>query len=314
MGRVTSRWRSRTSLLTILGFGATFVILGILVYRERAAILLFPWQIHGWSLVAAFVLLLGTIVLAALAWTILLRLLGSPLPRSLHVRYYVISHLARRLPGTLWYIAGRGYLYRQHGESVRLITIASSIELVLMTVAGGLFTLALWGAALRQLPMTYLAALAVTVVLGVLLTRPASIGWLLRRVGLGGVPALSQGNMLVLLAIYFFTWLLAGILFFCLVRGITGIGPEHLAYLAASWSLVGTLSVLVFFLPSNFGFTEVGLSLLLSAVMPSSVAVVVAILTRVIMIGFELIAAALAFGLLHLIEGRAASGRPTETR
>ena len=57
---------------------------------------------------------------------------------------------------------------------------------------------------------------------------------------------------------------------------------------------VGVLSVVVFVLPSNFGLTEVGLSLLLSAIMPSSLAVVVAVLTRVLMTIFS----ALACGMI----------------
>ena len=85
---------------------------------------------------------------------------------------------------------------------------------------------------------------------------------------------------------------------------VTGVSPAHMAYLIGCWSLVGTLLVVVFFLPSNFGFTEVGLSLLLSAVMPSSLAVLVAVLSRLFTMGFELLAAGLALPLIRWFERR----------
>jgi hypothetical protein len=68
--------------------------------------------------------------------------------------------------------------------------------------------------------------------------------------------------------------------------------------LIGSWSLVGTLSFLVFFLPSNLGFSEVGWSLLLATLVPSALAVVVAVVNRIIVLIYEIVTVA---GILLLI-------------
>lgn len=296
--------RGRTLIFTLLSLAAAVAVLGLLVYREWDAFVAFDWQINWWAILVAFALLLIGLALAAAGWMILMRLMGSNLPPVLHLRFYVITHLARRLPGTVWYVAGRGYLYRQEGESLRLVTIASSVEYALQIVGGALVTLALWSYTLRNLSLWYAAGLALLAGLGLVATQPRVMRWYLRRAGLQDAPALANRHVLALLALYAALWLVAGLMFYAIAFAVTGVSPAYMAYLIGSWSLVGTLSVVVFFLPSNFGFTEVGLSLLLSAVMPSSLAVLVAVLSRLFTIAFELLAAGLALPLLSWVERR----------
>jgi hypothetical protein len=59
------------------------------------------------------------------------------------------------------------------------------------------------------------------------------------------------------------------------------------------------LSYAVFFLPNNLGFTEVGLSLLLANLVPSSFAVIIAVLTRFSILIYEIIIALLVITLLR---------------
>lgn len=298
--------RGRTLLFTLVSVAAAAGVLGLLVYREWDAFVAFDWQLNWWAIAAAFGLLLVGLAAAALAWTLIMRSMGSNLASLLHLRFYVITYLARRLPGTVWYVAGRGYLYRQEGESLRLVTIASSVEYALQIVAGALVTLALWSYVLREVSIWYAAGLALLALLGLAATQPPAMRWYLRRVGLTDAPALRTSRVLQLLLLYSALWLVTGAMFYAIAFAVTAIGPEHMLYLIGCWSLVGTLSVVVFFLPSNFGFTEVGLSLLLSAVMPSSLAVLVAVLSRLFSMAFELVAAGLTLPLLAWIGSRRA--------
>jgi hypothetical protein len=294
----------RTLFFTLLGVAAAVGVLGLLVYREWDAFVAYDWQLNWWALAAAYALLLLGVAIPALGWAVIMRIMGSRLPLLLHLRYYVITYLTRRLPGTVWYVAGRGYLYRQEGESLRLVTIASSVEYALQIVAGALVTLVLWSYALRSLSPWYAAGLGLLALLGLLATRPQSMRWYLRRVGLQDAPALRDRHVLGLLALYTVLWLVGGLMFYAITFAVTALAPAYMLYIIACWCLVGTLSVLVFFLPSNFGFTEVGLSLLLSAVMPSSLAVLVAVLSRLFTMGFELLAVGMVLPLLAWIGRR----------
>lgn len=285
-------------LLSLLPLG----VLAYLVYRERDAFVNFDWNLYWPPLGVAVVFMTAGVWLAAMVWASMMSTLGSRTPYPLHLRYYVYSQLARRLPGTIWYVAGRGVLYRRHGEALRLVTVASGVELVVSIVAGALVTLALSTLALTTLPGLYLIVMAAAAAVGALTAQPQGIRWLLRRIGLADAPELRVASVARWLALYGLIWLLGAGIFFCNVYAITRIDLQHLPFIMASWSLVGVLSVLVIFLPSNLGFTEVGVSLLLSLIMPSSLAVMTALLARVFTLAIEVIACGAALLAVALSE------------
>jgi hypothetical protein len=89
-------------------------------------------------------------------------------------------------------------------------------------------------------------------------------------------------------------WLLGGAMLFSIVSIFAPVDVSHLPFVIGAWTLVGVISVLLFFSPSNLGITEVGISLLLSSFLPGSIAVVAALFVRVTTISFELVWALLA--------------------
>jgi hypothetical protein len=88
---------------------------------------------------------------------------------------------------------------------------------------------------------------------------------------------------------YIPAWILGGIVLFIIANSFIPLPLHQIGYVIGSWSLVGILSYLLFFSPSNLGVTEVGLSLLLANIMPSPIAVVLAITTRIAIILYEII-------------------------
>jgi len=267
-----------------------------MIYQGRDTLLTYDWQIDWRAVALAFGVLIATFTIVALVWVAEMRAVGSTLPTGVHLNHYFASHLIRRLPGTIWYIAGRGYLYRQQGESARLVAVVSSLELVLLTIGAALVAIMLWGAGFQQVSGGYLWALIAAVVIGALLIQPKSSRWLLRRVGKEDAPPLRYRQLTVWLFFYVIAWFGSGLIFYLLAYAFTGLGREHLFYAIGAWALVGALSTLVFFLPSNFGFTEIGLTLLMSVVMPAPVAVVLALAARVTLTVFDLLAVGLWFG------------------
>lgn len=286
----------RVKILALVAMLPALGILGYLVYREREILWTYEWRINWLSLTLAFLAMLGTMFIVALTWILEMRAVGSKLPVSIHLSHYVTSHLMRRLPGTVWYIVGRGYLYRQQGESARLITVVSSLELVLLTLGAALVALMLWAIGFRNVPGGYLWALIATILIGALVVQPTLVNWILQRVGNVTTPQLHYRQLFTWLLLYVLAWFSSGMIFYLLSHAFFGLGQEYVLYAISVWALIGALSSLVIFLPSNFGFTEIGIALLMSVVMPTSVAAMLALVTRITLTVFDLLSAGLWFG------------------
>lgn len=296
--------RRTAPIVTAAAVAVTVAFLGWLVWRERAVFVEHAWRIQWGALAAAILPLYPALALVAVAWAHIMRTLGSQATWLTHLHIYVSAHLARRLPGTFWYVVGRGYLYQQRGESVRLVSAASGLELVVMTLAGGIVTLLLGARLLRDLPGTYFWLLVGLVGAALALSHPRTVRAGLRWAGVDDPPLLHYGHIAIWIVLYAVVWLLGGVMLYLIAYGLVQTGPEYLPYIVAAWTLTGTLSVIFIFLPSNFGFTEIALSVLLSAIMPSSLAVVVAVGSRIVIIVLEVIVTGSALGVLRLYQRR----------
>jgi uncharacterized membrane protein YbhN (UPF0104 family) len=288
-----ARARKRRPWATALTMGIVALVLGLLVWRERAALLTIDLRLAWPAILIGFLVMVAGLVVAAAIWAGIMRSLGSRVPTLRHMNIYATTYLSRHLPGTIWYVLGRGVIYRDEGDSARLVTAASAVELILSVMAGAIVSLTLLfsvgaRAAPAQLPVA-LIAVGVALAVGAVMLHPATLGWALRRAGLHEAPRLPLRSLASWLALDALVWVAGGLILYLNARALLGLAGADLsfAYILFAWSLVGTLSVFIFFLPSNFGLSEIGLSLLLSAVMPSSVAVLVAILTRVLLIGYS---------------------------
>ena len=270
------------------------LVLGWLLYRERAALAAIELTRAWPRLLAGQAIMLITLVVAALVWASIMHALGSRVARRDHIHIYASTFLSRYLPGTVWYVVGRSAFYKMEGDSARMVTLGSSIELLLSTMAGALVALMLAVVSSTQTPALALPAMGLLVGLGVVALHPRVLAAIRARLHMSPLPPLRTSRLGLWLLADALNWLLGGVIFWLIASEIDGVALNQFAYTSLAWTLVGVLSVVVFVLPSNFGLTEVGLSLLLSAIMPSSLAVVVAVLTRVLMTIFS----ALACGMI----------------
>jgi len=277
-------------LLMIMGAGMfSLTILGVLVYREREIFLEYNWQLRWHFVGQSFMLFTVALIITALLWADIMRVLGSSLPTQLHVRYYFISHIAKRLPGTVWYIASRGLLYKQHNESLQRVTVGTGLEFVMIFLAGVFVSTTAALFSLVHLSHNIILGLTGLTVVGLMAVHPRCIKWLMQRINITVLTDWGYIDLLRWLIGYVLLYVLGGTVFFLIGNAIINIEYQHVAYVIGSWSLVGTLSVLVFFLPSNLGFMEVGLSLLLSTIISPSLAVLIVVIARLLTILYEII-------------------------
>ena len=301
--RLTSR--SPSQLFLIAGtLACTLAILAFLLYRERDLLLQIQWRFDPWLIIGAFLAYGVGLLMALLVWADLMRCFGSALPATTHMEYFCLSHLAKRLPGTVWYLAGRSYLYKQAGEPLRRVTFASSVEVLITILSGLLTSLLFFGYSLTNVTrLPWWGWIGLTA-LGLLLLHPRSLHYWSHRFNISDLPTLHFGRLLLWLALYSLAWMVGGLILWVVCNLVVAVPLSALPYLIGCWSLIGTLAFLVFFLPSNLGFSEVGLSLLLATIGPSALAVVIAIVNRVIVIIYEIAAIALVVWLIRFVRRR----------
>jgi hypothetical protein len=273
--------------ITILSIVLTIIVLGILVYRQREIIINYRWQFRPIPIFLSFIIFSIALFWVAIIWGWIVNNLGQKLSYAKHIRYYIVSNLAKRIPGTIWYVASRFQFYVSEGIDIRITALASGIEMVLITLAGIIVVLVFSAQTLAEYHISPIL-FSLIFLLGLLILHPKVIQWFLHR---RKIESNALNYIIIIKGIIFYgiSWILGGIVLFEFGNIIYPISIDNSTYFIASWALVGILSTILFFSPSNFGITEIGLSLLLSRIVPASIAVLIAVLSRILMILYEIL-------------------------
>jgi hypothetical protein len=275
------KWAHWTvAVFWVLGIG----LVVILAWQFRDEILNYLKNVNPLGLVRAFGWFLASLAVIVMGWVLLMRHFAPGTHWWTHVWIYVVTLAARRLPGTIWYVGGRLVLYRREGISRTLVSIASSVEYAVMIVSGALVGLILLPAA-ADLPIGAIAALALTAIL--VLISPRLVAWLAARMGQPLPVGIRMPHVLVWIAVLSLTWLTGGMMLVEIIRSFVPLPDGQTGFLLGAWALSGTLGALTFFLPSSFGATEISLAFFLAQIMPLPEAGTIAIVTRILGVGFE---------------------------
>lgn len=282
-------------LITVIPLLIAAVVLGYLVYQQRELLFAQTWRFRWDALVISFLIFSLALLIAALTWAWIMDSVGQRVSYLRHIRYYCISNLSKRMPGTVWYIANRAQLYKEQGISRRITSLASGLELAVFILSGVLVS------ALFAIPIVLqyrfsLWVLALILAAGVIFLHPAVVKRVFSALNIEA-PAIQYRNLLGWILAYSVVWTLGGIVLYAFSAALTPIPVGNISYVIGSWVFVGVLSTAFFFSPSNFGVTEVGLSLLLSNIMPAPTAVVITIITRIGLIIYELFWALVLYGI-----------------
>jgi hypothetical protein len=282
---------SRRFFFMLISLPLALGILGWLIWRQKDVLISYQWSIHmlpvGLAFLVYSVVLFGTTGV----WSWMMRVFGgSAIGYWKHFRVFCISALGKRLPGTVWYIAWRAQIYNQDGYSSRQVSLASGVEAAVSTLSAVIvsaifaipilmeYRLAVWG-------------LVLMFMISFVLLQPRVIHWIWKRLGIEeGI--LRRRELVAWTLIYVIIRIFVGLMFFLVINILYPLSIDHLPYVIGSQAMVACLGMALFFFPSNFGFAEVSLSLLLTKLMPSSIAVIVVLVNRILMIFFEFVWAA----------------------
>lgn len=303
--RLDSIWQQALSFLNRRRVGRiALVSLFGLVLISLAALLVREWeQVEGWLhhltaglLLKIFAVYTGALVLAALTWYLIIRRLYGTTDVRIHLRVYCITNLARRLPGVLWHVVGRAVLYEQAGLPKTMTLLASGVEQVLIVLSGVLVYLVSLAvtSGTTQVNITWLI---ITALAGILTMHPRLLSAILRRWGQQEALSVRYRDVAVWLVLYVITWIVGGYMAIILVSSNQPLSLVEQVEIIGAWSLSGSITSLVTFLPAGLGLREVSLVVLLGPSIGWPFATFVAVMLRLLITLFEIIWGALAWRL-----------------
>jgi hypothetical protein len=291
-----------------LGIGAAVLAAGFLAYALISGwseISSYTWH-PNWGLFAlsALVILVSYFVTGG-AYVAVVESLVEPHPkRRRMLAVWGVSLLGRYVPGSVVMIAGRMEMARPLGVPRRTTLAAMTYEQVLSVgVAAGCgaaFVL-LFG----HLGPTWVGWLVVFLPLGLVILHPRLIGpaseRILRRVGREPLPqVISSKRVLVLAAWYLVAELALGVGAWLGVRAVGGPAVGSVVFITGAFLFAFAISMLVIVVPSGLGIREGAFALALAQHVPGSVAVALAVVSRLEITVVELI----SVGVFTLIARR----------
>lgn len=248
----------------------------------------------GWVVLALAVSLLG-LGASMMSWRALLSGLHATLPVRACARIYFLGQIGKYIPGSLWPVLAQAELGRDHGVPrarsgvVAMLSVLVSLVTGVAVAAAGLAlsspeALAAYGWTLLVIPLGAVALWPPV------LTREVALALRLARRP-GQAQDIGAGAVIrsVLWAVAM--WVLFGVHAWALVVGLGASGPRLGLLATGAYALAWTVGFLVIILPAGAGAREAALVLALSGVLTEGQALVVAVISRAVMIAADAMAA-----------------------
>jgi hypothetical protein len=297
---LTTGWR-RTALTALLVL-FTFAVIAQIFISNRDLLASHEWELRPEWLAYSLIFFLLDLLLSLWVWHLLVSRLANYSNLRQSSRIVLRSNLARRVPGAVWYIANRAVLYQEVGVSKTAVSLLSALELAFFIISGiltTLLTLPFWilpGDILSEISAAWWLLLLLPA--GAFLVHPRILGKIWQKLSKQGMAQrLNWWDTSIWLGLYILIWVLGGFVLFCVLNLFQPITINHLIMIIGVWTLANTISLAGLITFSVFGLREVSLIVLLSPIVPTPVALIIAVTIRLIWLTGELLASLLSFKL-----------------
>jgi hypothetical protein len=265
-------------------------------------IIAFPWHFRALPLIGS----LGVSLIAGVFWASVWRRMvvqtGSSIGWADGVRVYLVSNLAKYVPGSVWGYVSRAYLGRDYGVTLARVGISTIWEVGITIVASLLLTAMLLPVFPVKLPNRVFQLVAAVAAVSLILLLPPVFNRWMRFLGrwrpMAEPPVFRWYDFGLYLGAAFVTHVLVGTAFFLFASALVDLPPRDWSGFVGAWSFSATAGLVILLTPYGLGVKEGVLTLFLRAFMPLGAAVLVALLSRLWTIVIELILAGLALALL----------------
>ena len=256
-------------------------------------------RLDAGTVLVSLVLACAGLVAQLLSWRSLLAATGDVPPLRASARIYYHGQLGKYVPGSVWAVVAQAELGKAHRLSrARSAVVALGALAVLLVVGGTVAAVGLAAASPGSLS-TYWWAVAVVPVGVIGLLPPVfnrHVALALRLLRRGEDPVRVAGPGLARSAGWALAmWLLFGLHAAVLVHDLDPVSPgRSLVLSTGAFALAWVVGFLIVVAPAGTGPREAALVLALSPVLPPADALLVALVSRVLMVAADAAAAGVA--------------------
>ena len=265
----------------------------------------------GWGwLAAATVLSLAFRYLGVVVWRVVLRRLGAEdLPSfTVLADIYARSWLARYIPGTLPWLAGKIYLAAEQGISKSRLAVSTLVEAAAQVVAVGAVSLTLLALDPRvgEVSPTLRLLVGIGAVLALAAMSPPLFNRLLRigfRVLRRARPdSVSWGTVASSVGLYAGGAVVSGLAYALLMRSLVpSASAQDLLFAVGAFGFAGVVGMLTPLVPSGLGTKDATQLVLLLIIVPAPTAALVVVVSRVWSAACDVLFWAIAAGAARLV-------------
>jgi len=300
------RYKIITWVIAFLLVIFVFYFLTKLIYTNWHEIQTFDWHIDYLMLSLSLIILSMSFILLAFGWHLILRTLNAVTNPIECLRIYMISQLARYIPGKVFMFVGRLIMAEQLGVTKTLSSVSVLFEAIVSTSGVFIAMLIMYSLASdMQIAWIHPWKIGILFGVGLAVLNPKLITILINKTYKLRykcspditIPKFRYYKTMVLCLYYTFLWMLMGLAFYMLVYSLIGrLAPSKFVFELACIFLFSWLAgFLCYIAPGGIGVREAVMTLSLKDFFPLPLVSIIVVVSRIWFILGELIGLAIVY-------------------
>jgi glycosyltransferase 2 family protein len=271
--------------------GLSFLLMARALAGSLSQLNLSDIQFDVRAFLSALILTFLSVLGGTLGWAHIVRAWNPKTPYLAAIRYHLISMAAKYLPGFGWQQVSKVVQLNRGGASLALSALPVTLELAIVIIAGAIIGALCFTVAPNPIspwpPTTVVTLILFSLVAFIALPLFFS-SWISRKAGYVSNYVAILLNLFAAEALIVLSWLFLGVGLWFTSRIFYETSYVDIPYFITSVVIGFIVSLAVIFVPNGWGVRELTLSVLLQAVIPSSIAVVSSIMFRVVIVMVEI--------------------------
>lgn len=271
-------------------FGAAIFLIVIYfvannIYTNYSQIENYDWNVDYVMLVVASIITLASFIFPVFAWRFLVLKLGGKIKIKDSLEVWFISNLGRYIPGKIWQLTGLVHLAKKKGVSYQITTTSMVFAQIIFIGLGLLFGFFVFS---EKYDIPNYLPIGSTVIFVILLIFPNLIKKLIEKLAKFVkkdvvIENIKSGDILKYTLLLLINWLFMGISFYIFLLSFSSVETKDIfdviAILPATW----TIGLIAVFAPGGIGVREGLMTLTLTGICSTEIALVVPWLHRIFM-------------------------------